>query len=94
MPLSPLSRQNAQLNGGARVIAVALTSRRRHSLRRAVPRARIGYAHPHEPQPFNDPARQRALPDRHRRLAHACSGETLRTCIKPRRGYCAPRTLS
>jgi tRNA1(Val) A37 N6-methylase TrmN6 len=45
--------------------------------------------------PFNDPARQRASPDRQRRLAHAGSGETLRAWIKTAARLLRPRgTLS
>src|SRR6476659_4255018 len=81
--LAALAAENAQANGLAgRVSAVVLD---------VVAPARAFAAAGLAPEsvtrvlmnpPFNDPARQRASPDRQRRLAHAGSAETLRAWIK------------
>jgi tRNA1(Val) A37 N6-methylase TrmN6 len=43
--------------------------------------------------PFNDPTRQRASPDRQRRLAHAGSNDTLRAWIKTAARLLRPRGM-
>ena len=94
--LARLAAQNVQLNGlSARVSAVVLDVA---APARAFAAAGLGpesVARVLMNPPFNDPARQRASPDRQRRLAHAGSGAALRAWIKTAARLLRPRgTLS
>ena len=81
--LAALAAENAQLNGlSARVSAVALDVTAPARAFVAAGLAPDSVTRILMNPPFNDPARQRASPDRRRRLAHAGSGETLRAWIK------------
>ena len=94
--LAALAAENAQLNGlGARVSAVALDVAAPARTFAAAGLAPESVTRILMNPPFNDPARQRASPDRQRRLAHAGSGETLRAWIKTAARLLRPRgTLS
>lgn len=81
--IAALAAENAQLNGlGARVSAVALDVAGPARAFTAAGLAPESATRILMNPPFNDPARQRASPDRQRRLAHAGSGETLRAWVK------------
>ena len=94
--LAALAAENAQLNGlGARVSAVTLDVAAPASTFAAAGLAPESVTRLLMNPPFNDPARQRASPDRQRRLAHAGSGETLRAWFKTAARLLRPRgTLS
>ena len=94
--LAALAAENAQLNGlGARVSAVALDVAAPARTFAAAGLAPESVTRLLMNPPFNDPARQRASPDRQRRLAHAGSSETLRAWIKTAARLLRPRgTLS
>ena len=87
--LAALAAANAQINGlAARVDAVVLDAA---APARAFAAAGLG---PDEiarvliNPPFDDPARQRASPDRQRRLAHVAPRGMLAPGSGPRRGCC------
>jgi tRNA1(Val) A37 N6-methylase TrmN6 len=90
--LARLAAQNAQLNGlAARVNSVALDVA---APARAFALAGLGAEQVTRVlmnPPFNDPARQRASPDRQRRLAHAGSAETFPAWIKTAARLLRPR---
>ena len=90
--LTALAAENAHLNGlSARVSAIALDvaapSRAFTAAGLAPESATRILMNP----PFNDPARQRASPDRQRRLAHAGSAETFPAWIKTAARLLRPR---
>jgi tRNA1(Val) A37 N6-methylase TrmN6 len=90
--LAALAAENAQLNGlGASVSAVALDIAAPARAFAAAGLAPESVARILMNPPFNDPARQRASPDRQRRLAHAGSGATLRAWIKTALRLLRPR---
>ncbi|HXL48650.1 MAG TPA: methyltransferase [Xanthobacteraceae bacterium] len=81
--LAALAAENAQLNAlAARVSSLVLDVAAPASAFAAAGLESESAARVLMNPPFNDPARQRASPDRQRRLAHAGSAETLRAWIK------------
>jgi tRNA1(Val) A37 N6-methylase TrmN6 len=81
--LAALAAENAQLNAlAARVSSVALDVAAPATAFAAAGLEPESAARVLMNPPFNDPARQRASPDRQRRLAHAGSVETLGAWIK------------
>jgi tRNA1(Val) A37 N6-methylase TrmN6 len=90
--LARLAAENAQVNGlGARVSSVVLdvaAPARAFALAGLGPEAAARVL---MNPPFNDPTRQRASPDRQRRLAHAGSGATLPVWIKTAARLLRPR---
>ena len=88
--LAALAAENAQVNGlAARVGSpCSMLRRRRARLRRRGSRLNRSARVLMNP-PFNDPARQRASPDRQRRLAHAGPRGTLAAWVKTGRAAAA-----
>ncbi len=89
--LAALAAENAQLNGlAARVTSVLLDVAAPAAAFAAAGLGPESVARVLMNPPFNDPARQRASPDRQRRLAHAGSAETLSVWIKAAARLLAP----
>jgi tRNA1(Val) A37 N6-methylase TrmN6 len=90
--LVALATENAQLNGLAeRVDAVVLDAAAPAPAFAAAGLGSQSVARVLMNPPFNDPARQRASPDRRRRLAHAAPGGTLPAWIKTAARLLRPR---
>jgi tRNA1(Val) A37 N6-methylase TrmN6 len=90
--LAALAAENAQLNGLAvRVRSVVLDVAAPAAAFAAVGLGPESVARVLMNPPFNDPARQRASPNRERRLAHAGSAETLPAWIKAAARLLRPR---
>src|SRR5262245_14003182 len=90
--LAALAAENAQLNGlAARVRSVVLDVAGPASAFAAAGLEPESAARVLMNPPFNDQARQRASPDRRRRLAHAGSAETLPAWIKTAARLLRPR---
>jgi tRNA1(Val) A37 N6-methylase TrmN6 len=90
--LAALATENAQLNGLAeRVDAVVLDVAASAPAFAAAGLGPQSVARVLMNPPFNDPARQRASPDRRRRLAHAAPGGTLPAWIKTAARLLRPR---
>jgi tRNA1(Val) A37 N6-methylase TrmN6 len=90
--LVALATENAQLNGLAeRVDAVVLDAAAPAPAFAAAGLGSQSVARVLMTPPFNDPARQRASPDRRRRLAHAAPGGTLPAWIKTAARLLRPR---
>ena len=90
--LARLAAQNAQINGLATRVTSAVLDVAAPT--RAFAAAGLGpgsVARVLMNPPFNDPARQRASPDRRRRLAHVGSGSTLPVWIKTAARLLRPR---
>jgi len=90
--LAALAAENAQLNAlAARVSSVALDVAAPASAFAAAGLEPESAARVLMNPPFNDPARQRASPDRQRRLAHAGAAKTLSAWIKAAARLLCPR---
>jgi tRNA1(Val) A37 N6-methylase TrmN6 len=94
--LAALAGENAQRNGlSARVRAVVLDSAAPARAFTAAGLQQESVARVLMNPPFNDPARQRASPERSRRLAHAATSATLAAWVKTAARLLRPRgTLS
>ncbi len=93
-PLAALAAENVRLNGlSAQVVALDVAAPARAFA--AAGLRPDGVARVMMNPPFNDPARQRASPDRGRRLAHAAPRATLAAWVKTAARLLRPRgTLS
>jgi tRNA1(Val) A37 N6-methylase TrmN6 len=90
--LAALAAENAERNGlAARARAVVLDVTAPLCAFAAAGLAPESFARVLMNPPFNDPARQRASPDRSRRLAHAASGATLAAWVKAASRLLRPR---
>jgi tRNA1(Val) A37 N6-methylase TrmN6 len=90
--LAALAAENAELNGlGARVRSVTLDTLAPARAFTAVGLAPESVARVLMNPPFNDPVRQKASPDRRRRLAHAAPRETLAAWIRTAARLLRPR---
>jgi tRNA1(Val) A37 N6-methylase TrmN6 len=90
--LAALAAQNAELNGlAARVRSIALDAGAPARAFAAAGLAPESIARVVMNPPFNDPVRQKASPDRRRRLAHAAPRETLAAWIRTAARLLRPR---